>query len=117
MRLRRQMQQAGLPGDAYTLTALLTACERVGKWQEALCVEAEFRAAGLPTNKHHHNCLLSAFSRAEQWELVSRRPPFRWMSSRDLPSFYFLLSLILVGLLRDLRSRLRDAQDWLVKNF
>lgn len=65
------MQQAGLQEDAYTLTALLTACERVGKWREALQIEADFRAANVPANKHHYNCMISVFSSAEQWELVS----------------------------------------------
>lgn len=67
----QQMQKAGLKGDAYTLTALLTACERVGKWQEAVQFDADFRAAGVATNLRHHNCLISAFSTAEQWQLVS----------------------------------------------
>lgn len=68
----QRMQKAGLKGDAYTLTALLTACERVGKWEEAVQLDADFRAAGVATNLRHQNCLISVFSTAEQWQLVSQ---------------------------------------------
>ena len=70
MRLYGEMQAAGLQADAYTLTALLTACERVGKWQRALQLMGQLQAGGVAPNIHHHNCLLSAFGRAGQWEQV-----------------------------------------------
>ena len=70
MRLYEEMQQADLRGDMYTLTALLTACERVGKWRLALTLLADYEAAGVASNLQHHNCLLSTFSRTAQWDMV-----------------------------------------------
>ncbi len=70
MRLYGEMQRAGLPPDAYTLTALVTACERVGRPQRALQLMAQLQAGGVAPNIRHHNALLSAFGRAGQWEKV-----------------------------------------------
>lgn len=70
MRLYREMQAAGLHADVYTLTALMTACERVGKWDTAVQLLSDLRSAGVPTNLHHHNCLLNAYGRAGCWQKV-----------------------------------------------
>lgn len=70
MGLYRDMQAAGLHADAYTLTALMTACERVGKWDTGARLLSQLQADGVAPNIHHHNCLLNAYGRAGSWEQV-----------------------------------------------
>lgn len=70
MGLYRGMRAAGLHADAYTLTALMTACERVGKWDTGAQLLSQLKAGGVAPNLHHHNCLLNAYGRAGRWEQV-----------------------------------------------
>lgn len=70
MGLYRDMRGAGLHADAYTLTALMTACERVGKWDAGARLLSQLQAGGVAPNLHHHNCLLNAYGRAGRWEQV-----------------------------------------------
>jgi pentatricopeptide repeat protein len=72
MGLYRGMRAAGLHADAYTLTALMTACERVGKWDTGAQLLSQLKAGGVAPNLHHHNCLLNAYGRAGRWEQVLR---------------------------------------------
>ena len=71
MALYAEMQQRSLRPDSYTLTALLTACERVGKWQQALQLFEEAIAAGVQPATINYNSLIYTLGKGDQWAQVT----------------------------------------------
>ncbi len=71
MALYAEMQERQLRPDSYTLTALLTACERVDKWQQALRLFEEAVAAGVRPAAINYNSLIFTLGKGGQWPQVS----------------------------------------------
>jgi len=71
MALYGEMQERQLRPDSYTLTALLTACERVGKWQQALALFEEATAAGVRPATINYNSLIFTLGKGGQWAQVA----------------------------------------------
>ncbi|KAL4420028.1 hypothetical protein ABPG77_001278 [Micractinium sp. CCAP 211/92] len=67
------MGGAGVPWDAFTCSALLSACQACGQWEQAL---DWFRQAqslpGLQLNVVHYTTLMSCLQKAGQWEQSMR---------------------------------------------
>lgn len=64
------MQQRGLEPDSYTLTALLTASERVGNWRQALDVFDDFSARHIPVISCNYNSLIYTLATGGEWQKV-----------------------------------------------
>ena len=71
MALYAEMQERQLRPDSYTLTALLTACERVDKWQQALRLFEEAIAAGVRPAAINYNSLIFTLGKGGQWAQVA----------------------------------------------
>jgi pentatricopeptide repeat protein len=74
MALYAEMQQQGLRPDSYTLTALLTACERVDKWDQASRLFDELTAAGVQPDVRNYNSLIYTLGKGGQWAQVCTEP-------------------------------------------
>lgn len=70
MALYEELQQRGLQPDSYTLTALVTACERVGDWRQALHVFNDFSERGISIVSRNYNALMNALASGGEWEKV-----------------------------------------------
>ena len=68
--LYEEMQERGLQPDSYTLTALVTACERVGNWRQALAIFNDFSARRIPIVSRNYNSLIFALATGGQWRKV-----------------------------------------------
>lgn len=68
--LYEELQQRGLQPDSYTLSALVTACERVGDWRHALHLFNDFSQRGVGVVSNNYNSLMYALATAGQWEKV-----------------------------------------------
>ena len=49
----------------------LTACEESGRWERALSLLGEMRAAGLAPDAKGYNEMISVCGRAKQWRMPS----------------------------------------------
>ena len=74
MALHAEMQQRGLQPDSYTLTALLTSCERVDKWEHAMRLFDELTAAGVQPDVRNYNSLIYTLGKGGQWAQVCTCP-------------------------------------------
>jgi pentatricopeptide repeat domain-containing protein 1 len=70
MDVYEKMQQRGIEADTFTLTALMTACEKVGKWRQALEVFQALQASGVRPNTICYNSLINALGGSGQWAQV-----------------------------------------------
>lgn len=66
----QELQQRGLEPDSYTLTALLTASERVGNWRQALDVFDDFSARHIPVISCNYNSLIYTLATGGEWQKV-----------------------------------------------
>ncbi|EFN59084.1 hypothetical protein CHLNCDRAFT_137845 [Chlorella variabilis] len=63
------MEAAGVGWDAFTCSALLSACQACGQWEQALEWFGQARATpGLQLNVVHYTTLMSCLQKAGQWE-------------------------------------------------
>lgn len=61
------MAAAGVPWDAYTASALLSACQACGRWQQALeWFQRAREVPGLQLNVVHYTTLMSCLQKAGQ---------------------------------------------------
>ena len=74
MALYTEMQQRGLRPDSYTLTALLTGCERVNKWDQASRLFDDLTAAGVQPDVRNYNSLIYTLGKGGQWAQVCSEP-------------------------------------------
>jgi pentatricopeptide repeat domain-containing protein 1 len=71
VRLHREMQKAGVPDDVFTLTGILTACERSeGKWRRAAEVFENFSQRGVSPNTVAYNQFISTMGASGKWDLA-----------------------------------------------
>ena len=70
MALYAEMQERSLRPDSYTLTALLTACERVGDWRQALALFEDAVSAGVQPATINYNSLIFTLGKGDQWAQV-----------------------------------------------
>ena len=70
MGVYEELQQRGLQPDSYTLTALVTACERVGNWRQALDVFNDFSTRRIPIVTRNYNSLIFTLATGGQWQKV-----------------------------------------------
>ena len=82
MALYAEMQQRGLRPDSYTLTALLTACERVDKWDQATRLFDELTAAGVQPDVRNYNSLIYTLGKGGQWAQVCTTASLRFAPER-----------------------------------
>eukprot|EP00891_Asterochloris_glomerata_P000997 jgi/Astpho2/997/Aster-x0964 len=62
------MHSAGLPGDVFTLAALITACEKVADWELAMQMTKRFEERGVAPNTVACNALINALGSGGQWQ-------------------------------------------------
>jgi pentatricopeptide repeat domain-containing protein 1 len=68
--IHKEMQNAGLVEDAFTLTALLTACERTQDWKLALEFFQNLQGRGVRPNTVAFNQLIAVLGSSQQWRLA-----------------------------------------------